>query len=155
MQGWALGKCARLTKAMGGSFASKLALAAASQPLPCLMPRCAWCAITCCVTELPDRLFMQGPGKGTPCIDDYIKSAEPVYDYLTKFRWGTFGGLECDGRLSYMPGNRIKRHWTAPVRPRLPQTQCGYAVQLCTCFPPLATVAWCPETWTPLARRTT
>lgn len=28
----------------------------------------------------------QGPAKGTACIDDYIKSVEPVYDYLTKFR---------------------------------------------------------------------
>jgi PAB-dependent poly(A)-specific ribonuclease subunit 2 len=30
----------------------------------------------------------QGAAKGTACIDDYIKSAEPVHDYLTKFRWG-------------------------------------------------------------------
>ena len=29
----------------------------------------------------------QGPAKGSAAIDDYIKSAEPVYDYLTKFRW--------------------------------------------------------------------
>lgn len=29
----------------------------------------------------------QGPSKGAACIDDYIKCAEPVYDYLTKFRW--------------------------------------------------------------------
>ena len=40
-----------------------------------LSPRCV------CYALAP-----QGPGKGTPCIDDYIKSAEPVYDYLTKFR---------------------------------------------------------------------
>ena len=31
----------------------------------------------------------QGPAKGAACIDDYIKCAEPVYDYLTKFRWVT------------------------------------------------------------------
>lgn len=29
----------------------------------------------------------QGPAKGTPCVDDYIRSAEPVYDHLTKYRW--------------------------------------------------------------------
>lgn len=28
----------------------------------------------------------QGPAKGAACIDDYIRSVEPVYDYLTKFR---------------------------------------------------------------------
>lgn len=29
----------------------------------------------------------QGAAKCTACIDDYIKCAEPVFDYLTKFRW--------------------------------------------------------------------
>ena len=28
----------------------------------------------------------QGPAKGSACIDDYIRSAEQVHDYLTKFR---------------------------------------------------------------------
>lgn len=27
-----------------------------------------------------------GPGRGTACIDDYIRGVEPVYDYLTKYR---------------------------------------------------------------------
>jgi PAB-dependent poly(A)-specific ribonuclease subunit 2 len=27
----------------------------------------------------------QGPGAGVTCIDDYIRSVEPVYDYLTRF----------------------------------------------------------------------
>lgn len=27
----------------------------------------------------------EGPLAGTPCIDDYIKSVEPVYDYLTRY----------------------------------------------------------------------
>ena len=31
----------------------------------------------------------QGPAKGAACIDDYIRSAEQVHDYLTKFRWVT------------------------------------------------------------------
>ena len=34
----------------------------------------------------------QGPARGTPCIDDYIKGAEPVYDYLTKYRCVRVGG---------------------------------------------------------------
>ena len=33
----------------------------------------------------------EGPTKGTCCIDDYIKGAEPVFDYLTKFRWAWRG----------------------------------------------------------------
>lgn len=26
-----------------------------------------------------------GPMSGTPCIDDYIRSIEPVYDHLTRY----------------------------------------------------------------------
>lgn len=36
----------------------------------------------------------QGAAKGACCIDDYIKCAEPVYDYLTKFRWAPGRGGE-------------------------------------------------------------
>ncbi|KAL4430743.1 hypothetical protein ABPG75_005999 [Micractinium tetrahymenae] len=36
----------------------------------------------------------QGAGKGTACIDDYIKGAEPVYDYLTKFSGLVPGDLD-------------------------------------------------------------
>lgn len=27
----------------------------------------------------------KGPAAGTPCIDDYIRTLEPVADYLTRF----------------------------------------------------------------------
>lgn len=57
------------------------ARAAASPHLLCCPQLKLLCPVVCS-TLLP----VQGPGKGTPCIDDYIKSAEPVYDYLTKFR---------------------------------------------------------------------
>ncbi|KAL4859552.1 PAN2-PAN3 deadenylation complex catalytic subunit pan2 [Chlorella vulgaris] len=40
----------------------------------------------------------QGPAKCTACIDDYIKCAEPVYDYLTKFR-------RVPGHLGLVPGD--------------------------------------------------
>jgi PAB-dependent poly(A)-specific ribonuclease subunit 2 len=41
----------------------------------------------------------QGPAKGAACIDDYIRSAEQVHDYLTKFRWVKFKGYPWTRRM--------------------------------------------------------
>ena len=36
----------------------------------------------------------EGPGAGTPCIDDYIRSVEPVYDHLTRYSGLVPGDLD-------------------------------------------------------------
>lgn len=66
----------------------------------------------------------QGPAKGTACIDDYIKSAEPVYDYLTKFRCAPRGPALCPslgcllGMVSPLGETRPHHpHHTAPLPP--------------------------------------
>jgi len=28
----------------------------------------------------------EGPRLGLPCVDDYVRAVEPVYDHLTRFR---------------------------------------------------------------------
>lgn len=28
----------------------------------------------------------EGPRLGTPCIDDYVRAVEPIYDHLTRYR---------------------------------------------------------------------
>jgi len=71
----------------------------------CMLHPCAalWCALrpatlTCCVLArllgVP-RLGLarvsilrgEGPRLGTPCIDDYVRAVEPVFDHLTRYRW--------------------------------------------------------------------
>lgn len=138
---------------------------------PCQHPssRCARCA-------LPPA---QGPGKGTPCIDDYIKSAEPVYDYLTKFRW--VGGWGVGGVMGLIVGTAFPAavcNRAAPQPSNAPRAcatwlatwlavRCN-AVAWCLGALPSPTpkgvssfflscnaVAWCRATWTRRARRTT
>ncbi len=34
----------------------------------------------------------EGPRAGEPCIDDYVRGVDPVFDYLTRYRWAFGGG---------------------------------------------------------------
>jgi PAB-dependent poly(A)-specific ribonuclease subunit 2 len=44
----------------------------------------------------------QGPGFGVTCIDDYIRSVEPVYDYLTRFSGLIPGDLDPTQSRNYL-----------------------------------------------------
>lgn len=59
---------------------------------------------SCCRLGLARVSVLRGDGDqaGTPCIDDYVRAVEPVYDYLTRFSGISPGDLDPSTSSRYL-----------------------------------------------------